>query len=128
MSFNPDSWINYKNTTHLLEKTITTSSFTKTKRATNSDCEYRDFTKSNHDPAHERLTGSPEDDIQSVQSYYKEEFKPIPSPRTPQPELKDSRYYYENKSSIQKCSSALIIENFYYFKHYGITSIFMLDQ
>ena len=97
MSFNPDSWINYKNTTHLLEKTITTSSFTKTKRAANSDCEYRDFTKSNQNPAPERLTGSPEDDIQSVQSYYKEEFKPIPSPRTPQPELKDSRYYHEKK-------------------------------
>ena len=102
MSFNPDSWINYKNTTHLLEKTITTSSFTKTKRAANSDCEYRDFTKSNPHPAPERLTGSPEDDIQSVQSYYKEEFKPIPSPRTPQPELKDSRYYYENKFTILK--------------------------
>ena len=104
MSFNPDSWINYKNTTHLLEKTITTSSFTKTKRAANSNCEYRDFSKSNQHPAPERLTGSPEDDIQSVQSYYKEEFKPIPSPRTPQPEFKDSRYGFENKFTIPKFS------------------------
>ena len=113
MSFNPDSWINYKNTTHLLEKTITKSSFTKTKRAANSDCEYRDFTKSNQHPDPERLTGSPEDDIQSVQSYYKEEFKPIPSPRTPKPEFKDSRYGNENKSTILKCSSAklFIISN-----------------
>ena len=106
MSFNPDSWINYKNTTHLLEKTITTSSFTKTKRAANSDCEYRDFIKSNQHPAPERLTGSPEDDIQSVQSYYKEEFKPIPSPRTPQPELKDSRYYRAKQFTVLKFSGA----------------------
>ena len=102
MSFNPDSWINYKNTTHLLEKTITTSSFTKTKRAANSDIEYRDFTKSNQAAAPGRLTGSPEDDIQSVQSYYKEEFKPIPSQRTPHPEFKDSRYCYEKKFTVLK--------------------------
>ena len=123
MSFNPDSWINYKNTTHLLEKTITTSSFTKTKRAANSDCEYRDFIKSNQHPAPERLTGSPEDDIQSVQSYYKEEFKPIPSPRTPQPELKDSRYYRAKQFTVLKSS-----EIFHIFKHYKIISILILDQ
>lgn len=77
MNLNNDTW-------HLLEKTITRSSIIKTKRSTNSSFEYRDSKEINKE-ATERLTATPEDDIQSVHSYYKEEFKPTPSPRVSQP-------------------------------------------
>ena len=86
MNTSNDTW-------HLLEKTITRSSITKTKRSINSNFEYRDFKESNKE-ATQRLTATPEDDIHSVHSYYKEEFKPTPSPRVSQPTSisKDIRY------------------------------------
>ena len=77
MNLNKDSW-------HLLEKTITTSSFKKTKRLFNSNYEFQDH-KNNDQQLTKRLTAEPEDDIHSVHSYYKEEFRPTPSPRVPQP-------------------------------------------
>ena len=85
MNHNNDTW-------HLLEKTITRSSITKTKKSINSNFEYRDSNEINKE-ALERLTTTPEDDIHSVHSYYKEEFKPTPSPRVSQPTsaTKDSR-------------------------------------
>ena len=85
MNHNNDTW-------HLLEKTITRSSITKTKKSINSNFEYRDSKEINKE-ASERLTTTPEDDIHSVHSYYKEEFKPTPSPRVSQPTstAKDSR-------------------------------------
>ena len=67
MSLNKDSW-------HLLEKTITTSSFKKTKRLFNPNYEFQDY-KNNTQQLTERLTEEPEDDIHSVHSYYKEEFR-----------------------------------------------------
>ena len=83
MNLNSDTW-------RLLEKTITTSSITKTKRASNSNYEHQDH-KGNNLEGSERLTGTPDDDIHSVSSYYKEEFKPTPAPRVPQPTSRDSR-------------------------------------
>jgi hypothetical protein len=83
MNLNNDSW-------HLLEKTITTSSFKKTKRVHNSNYEFQDQTNKNKQLT-ERLTAEPEDDIHSVHSYYKEEFRPTPSPRVPQPTSIDTR-------------------------------------
>ena len=77
MSLNKESW-------HLLEKTITTSSFKKTKRLFNPNYEFQDY-KNNTQQLTERLTEEPEDDIHSVHSYYKEEFRPTPLPRVNQP-------------------------------------------
>jgi hypothetical protein len=77
MTLNKNSW-------HLLEKTITTSSFEKTKRLFNSNYDFQDQ-KNNDQQLTKRLTAEPEEDIHSVHSYYKEEFRPTPSPRVPQP-------------------------------------------
>ena len=83
MNRNPDSW-------HLLEKTITTSSITKTKSSTNSNYDCQDYNVKKPQGI-ESLSATPEDDIHSVHSYYKEEFKPSPAPRVPKPTSQDSR-------------------------------------
>ena len=77
MNLNNDTW-------QLLEKTITRSSITKTKRSVSSNIKYRD-SKEIDKEATDRLTTTPEDDIRSVRSYYKEEYKPTPSPRVSHP-------------------------------------------
>ena len=77
MNQNNDTW-------QLLEKTVTRSSITKTKRSVNSNFQYRD-SKEIDKEATDRLTTTPEDDICSVCSYYKEEYKPTTSPRVSHP-------------------------------------------
>ena len=83
MNLNSDTW-------QLLEKRITTSSITKTKRGNNFNYKYQDPKESNQEQT-ERLSGVREDDIHSVSSYYKEDFKPTPVPRIPQPLARDYR-------------------------------------
>lgn len=83
MNLNSESW-------RLLEKTITTSSITKTiKGGEPSHDDYQYHQNSSNQQEVQTLRGKPEEDIRSVSSYYKEEFKPTPKPRVPQPATGD---------------------------------------
>ena len=85
MNLNSESW-------RLLEKTITTSSITKTiKGGDPAQDEFQFQQNSNNQQKVQTLRGKPEEDIRSVSSYYKEEFKPAPKPRVPQPAARDFR-------------------------------------
>ena len=85
MNLNSESW-------RLLEKTITTSSITKTiKGGDPSHDEYQFHQNTNNQQKVHTSSGKPEEDIRSVSSYYKEEFKPTPKPRVAQPAARDFR-------------------------------------
>ena len=75
----------------LLEQTSTTSSITKTTEQSRPiKYNYFDYQDNNKEEV-PILKEKTEDDIRSVSSYYKEEFRPNTTPRVPQPAERESR-------------------------------------